>query len=116
MGFFLAIGAVAYSTMSLGTSSIFASSGATGDTPVPTGDADGLLPYRPDAFHLVYALASMYMAMLFTNWQISASTQKFELGTGWASVWVTMGSKWFCEALYLWTVIAPAVLRNRDFT
>jgi hypothetical protein len=30
----------------------------------------GPLPYRPDAFHLMFALASMYMAMLFTNWQV----------------------------------------------
>jgi hypothetical protein len=109
--------------MSLGTSSIFTSGG--GDSPEQSGGLgasgggggeDEPLPYRPDVFHLVYALASMYMAMLFTNWQISANTSKFELGTGWASTWVTMGSKWFCELLYLWTVIAPAVLKNRDFS
>jgi len=106
--------------MSLGTSSIFSPSGGgdAGDGAAAAGDGDGSgpLPYRPDAFHLVYALASMYMGMLFTNWQVSANTSKFELGTGWASTWVTMGSKWFCEALYLWTVVAPAVLKNRDFS
>ena len=126
VGFFLGIGAVCYSTMSLGTSSIFGGGatsdggalggGSGGDALGGGGDGDGRLPYRPDAFHLIFALASMYMAMLLTNWQVSPSTQRFELGAGWASVWVTMGSKWFCEALYLWTVVAPAVLRNRDFT
>lgn len=124
VGFFLAIGAVCYSTMSLGTSSIFTSgsiSGGGADEAVTAaaaagGGGSGPLPYRPDAFHLVYALASMYMAMLFTNWQVSSNTARFELGAGWTSTWVTMGSKWFCEALYLWTVVAPAILRNRDFT
>jgi hypothetical protein len=41
---------------------------------------------------------------------------RFEMNGGWASIWATMGSKWFCEALYAWTVLAPAVLRNRDFS
>ncbi|KIZ04409.1 Serine incorporator 3 [Monoraphidium neglectum] len=127
VGFFLGIFAVCYSTMSLGTSSIFggkqsgdsSEAGGGGDTSGGGGDLandSGPLPYRPDAFHLMFALASMYMAMLFTNWQVSSSTAKFELGTGWTSTWVTMGSKWFCEALYLWTVVAPAILRNRDFS
>ena len=58
----------------------------------------------------------MYMAMLFTNWQVFTSTSAFELSKGWASTWAKIGSKWFCEALYCWTVVAPAVLRNRDFS
>lgn len=122
VGFFLAIGAVCYSTMSLGTSSIFTNGSitpgadATETLPGDGGGGSGPLPYRPDAFHLIFALASMYMAMLFTNWQVSSNTTKFELGTGWTSTWITMGSKWFCELLYLWTVVAPAVLRDRDFT
>jgi hypothetical protein len=64
----------------------------------------------------MFALASMYMGMLFTNWQVSSSGARWEMGAGWASTWVVMGSKWFCELLYLWTVIAPAVLKNRDFS
>eukprot|EP00877_Chromochloris_zofingiensis_P012780 jgi/Chrzof1/7756/Cz02g35180.t1 len=108
VGFFLAIGAVSYSTLALGTSHIFTSGGGE--------EGSAQLPYRPDFFHLVYALASMYMAMLYTNWEISSNTTQFELSKGWISTWVKMGSKWFCEALYLWTVVAPAVCRGRDFT
>ncbi|KAI8466033.1 MAG: serine incorporator/TMS membrane protein [Monoraphidium minutum] len=116
VGFFLAIGAVSYSTMSLGTSSLFGNGGGDGGGGDTGGGGDGRLPYRPDVFHLIFAFASMYMAMLFTNWEVSSNTQRFELGGGWASMWVTLGSKWFCEALYLWTVLAPAILRNRDFS
>jgi hypothetical protein len=106
------------------------------------------LAYRPDMFHLVYALAAMYLAMLFTNWEVAAAVVKadeehgvavaagggaggaaggndasaaalaaaFQFGGGWASVWVKMATKWFCEALYLWTVLAPCLCgRFRDF-
>lgn len=104
IGFFLGLAAVAYSTMSLGSSDIFG-----------TGKMEGLLPYRPDFFHLIYALASMYMAMLFTNWSVSGNTNRFELDRGWFSFWVKMGSKWFCELLYVWTVVAPALCRGREF-
>jgi hypothetical protein len=53
--------------------------------------------------------------MLFSDWQVSPSTSNFELDRGWVSVWIKMASKWVCEALYLWSVIAPAVMPNRDF-
>jgi hypothetical protein len=107
VGFFLGIAAVCYSTLTLGTSHIFGS-----------GDEDqGELPYRPDMFHLIFALASMYMAMLLTNWELSGSAaDMWKIDKGLVSMWVKIGSKWFCELLYIWTVVAPAVLRNRDFT
>jgi hypothetical protein len=104
VGFFLALAAVSYSTMSLGSSGLWDSS-----------QHEERLPYRPDFFHLSYALASMYMAMLYTNWSVSGNTEKFELDQGWVSFWVKMGSKWFCELLYVWTVVAPAIFRNREF-
>lgn len=78
-------------------------------------DNDEDLPYRADFFHLVFALASMYIAMLFTYWQVSPSTSEFQIDQGWISTWVKMASKWACELLYLWSVIAPAIFPNRDF-
>lgn len=106
VGFFLGVGAVCYSTLTLGTSHIFGG-----------GDEDkGELPYRPDVFHAIFALAAMYMAMLLTNWQLSTdAADMWAMDKGWASMWVKLGSKWFCEALYLWTVVAPAVCRHREF-
>lgn len=104
----LALAAVSYSTLSTSTSNLFKSS--YDDLP-----SDDEVPYRPDFFHLIFALASMYMAMLLTNWDISASTQQYSIDEGWTSVWVKMGSLWFCQLLYLWTIIAPMVLRDRDF-
>lgn len=33
----------------------------------------------------------------------------------WPSVWVKISSSWICVALYVWTLVAPLVLVNRDF-
>ncbi|KAL6753091.1 WD40-repeat-containing domain protein [Haematococcus lacustris] len=53
---------------------------------------DGLLPYRADFFHLVFALASMYIAMLFSNWQNPPRPQKDGRRR---CVWGRAGSKIF---------------------
>lgn len=33
----------------------------------------------------------------------------------WPAVWVKVSSSWICIALYVWTLVAPLVLVNRDF-
>lgn len=108
VGFFIALAAVCYSTYSAGTGSrdLF---GYGGDKD------DDYLPYRADFFHLLFALGSMYIAMLFTNWDVSPSTKEFSIDQGWGSTWCKMASKWVVEILYTWTVIAPALFPNRDF-
>ena len=32
-----------------------------------------------------------------------------------AAVWVKIVSSWLCAGLYIWTLIAPVVLVDRDF-
>lgn len=34
----------------------------------------------------------------------------------WPAVWVKITSSWVCLLLYLWTLVAPLVLTNRDFS
>jgi hypothetical protein len=36
--------------------------------------------------------------------------------SGWASVWVKIVSAWITSLLYAWTVAAPFVMEDRDFT
>ncbi|KAG1680171.1 hypothetical protein FOA52_000284 [Chlamydomonas sp. UWO 241] len=110
VAFFISLAAVMYSTLSAGISS----NDMFGKRDDDAKDSDEL-PYRADWFHLVFSLASCYIAMLFSQWEVSPSTSVFQLDEGWISTWVKMASKWVCELLYIWTVVAPAILQGRDF-
>lgn len=34
----------------------------------------------------------------------------------WPAVWVKISSSWVCLTLYTWTLVAPMILTNRDFS
>jgi hypothetical protein len=65
VAFFLALAAVNYSIVSTGTSNMMSHASASRSA-APLLAAE--LPYRPDFFHAIFALASMYLAMLFSSW------------------------------------------------
>ncbi|CAD7703329.1 unnamed protein product [Ostreobium quekettii] len=102
-GFVIALAAVVVSTVSTGT----------GDLSIDSGDG---LPYRPDFFHVTFSLAAMYLAMLFTNWSLEETPEEWELGKGWQSAWVKIASQWLVVLLYIWTMIAPVLLPDREFS
>jgi len=67
-------------------------------------------------------LAALYLAMVLTNWEtVSALTgdavpqNSVFVDQGMAAVWVKIISSWITFALFLWTMVAPIILRNRDF-
>jgi len=68
-------------------------------------------------FHLVMMTASMYMAMLLTDWGANKDAHGNENGgIGVATMWVKIVSQWLTIALYIWTLVAPRVLGDyRDF-
>lgn len=68
-------------------------------------------------FHLILMTASMYMAMLLTNWGSSEHAKGNEDGrVGFASMWVKILSQWFTMFLYIWSLVAPKILGEyRDF-
>jgi len=74
------------------------------DTPVYTNDQNWI-------FHLIMVTASMYMAMLLTDW----SSAKGPANAGEASMWMKIVAQWLTVLLFCWTLVAPAVLRNRVF-
>lgn len=47
---------------------------------------------------------------------LSPSSDLKSLNANMASVWVKMASSWLSVVLYMWTLVAPAILSNRDFT
>ncbi|XP_037355082.1 serine incorporator 3 [Talpa occidentalis] len=70
--------------------------------------------YSYSLFHFMLCLASLYIMMTLTNWY--SPDAKFQSMTSkWPAVWVKISSSWVCLLLYVWTLVAPLVLTNRDF-
>ncbi|KAK7906820.1 hypothetical protein WMY93_015432 [Mugilogobius chulae] len=76
-------------------------------------EKDGVT-YSYSFFHFMLFLASLYIMMTLTNWYSPDSTYQ-NMTSRWPSVWVKMCSSWICIALYVWTLVAPLILVNRDF-
>uniref|UniRef100_A0A7N8Y9M9 Serine incorporator 1-like n=1 Tax=Mastacembelus armatus TaxID=205130 RepID=A0A7N8Y9M9_9TELE len=70
--------------------------------------------YNYSVFHFMLFLASLYIMVTLTNWY-SPDTD-YTITSKWPAVWVKIISSWVCLALYLWTLVAPMILTNRDFS
>ncbi|KAI9179616.1 Membrane protein tms1 [Blastocladiella emersonii ATCC 22665] len=90
----------------------------------PTEDEAHGVAYSYAFFHVVFALAAMYLAMLLTNWNAVTIVGRapagddgllVEVGKSWAAVWVKIVSSWLVIALYGWTLLGPVVLTDRDW-
>lgn len=71
--------------------------------------------YSWSLFHIMFALATLYVMMTITNWyNPSSDIASFSYNAG--SMWVKIVSSWLCAAIYLWTLVAPIMLSDRDFS
>uniref|UniRef100_A0A6A7FSJ3 Serine incorporator 1-like isoform X2 n=1 Tax=Hirondellea gigas TaxID=1518452 RepID=A0A6A7FSJ3_9CRUS len=70
--------------------------------------------YSWSFFHLMFALATLYVMMTLTSW-FTPGSDITDISSNMAAVWVKMVSSWLCIALYVWTLVAPVVLSDRDF-
>lgn len=52
---------------------------------------------------------------MMTGWGMHDVLDAKEVDVGWASVWVKMVSLWVTAALYTWSLVAPAILPDREF-
>ncbi len=91
--------------------------GGGGGSAVPGTAMSEFIPvsYSYLQFYLVFALASMYIAMLMTGWG-SGGVLKDQIDVGWTSVWVKTLSGWAAAGLYCWTLLAPALFPDREFS
>ncbi|XP_062401658.1 serine incorporator 1 [Sardina pilchardus] len=71
--------------------------------------------YSYSFFHFMLFLASLYIMMTLTNWY-SPTADYNAMTSKWPTVWVKISSSWVCLALYMWTLVAPMILTNRDFS
>jgi len=74
------------------------------DTPVYSNEPSWV-------FHLIMISASMYQAMLLTDW----GSSKGPASAGEASMWMKIVAQWLTVILFSWTMVAPAILKDRDF-
>ncbi|CAH2056892.1 unnamed protein product [Thlaspi arvense] len=70
--------------------------------------------YSYTFFHLIFALASMYSAMLLSGWTSSDESTEL-IDVGWTSVWVRIATEWVTAGLYIWTLVAPLIIADREF-
>ncbi|XP_036087054.1 serine incorporator 2 isoform X2 [Rousettus aegyptiacus] len=75
-------------------------------------EQDGVT-YSYSFFHFCLVLASLHIMMTLTNWYRPNETQK--MISTWTAVWVKICASWAGLLLYLWTLVAPLLLPNRDF-
>jgi hypothetical protein len=78
-------------------------------------DTRDVLKHSPAWFHAVLALAACYVAMTLTNWNLSDGPNPWTIDRGSFSSWVRAASSWLCALVFIWTLIAPAILRKRVF-
>jgi hypothetical protein len=101
-------------------SPLMKSEGDSGDgdaeTTVPDDETEGTA-YNYSFFHLSFALGGMYVCMLLTNWMTVSGARSDSVGVdyGYGSVWVKMVSSWVTITLYLWALVAPILLPDREW-
>uniref|UniRef100_A0A0K8TPS3 Putative conserved plasma membrane protein n=1 Tax=Tabanus bromius TaxID=304241 RepID=A0A0K8TPS3_TABBR len=71
--------------------------------------------YSWSLFHLVFATATLYVMMTLTNWYQPNSSLN-TLNANAPSMWIKIVSSWLCLALYTWSMVAPLILSDREFS
>lgn len=71
--------------------------------------------YSWSFFHFMFALASLYVMMTLTSWNEPSAAVAYTHDNS-SSMWVKMISSWLCSGLYIWTLVAPILLPDRDFS
>ncbi|CAH1802927.1 unnamed protein product [Owenia fusiformis] len=87
----------------------------SGGQTVSFNESEGV-NYSYSFFHLVFALASLYIMMQLTNWYRPEKANINKFGTNWPSVWVKMASSWMCIVIYVWTMFIPKCCPGRDLS
>lgn len=99
------------------TSPIYDEETARIDDPQPEEEEEEDDGFNYTFFHICFAMASCYVAMLITNWMIvhQSQAETYVIDRSEGSVWVKLVSSWVAHLLYIWSLVAPIILRNRHF-
>lgn len=67
--------------------------------------------------NIALAAVSCWIAMTLTEWgEIQSMGNLANPTVGRVSMWVIVGSQWFVMSLYVWSLVAPRLFPNRDFS
>lgn len=59
-------------------------------------------------------LASIYIGQLITNWN-SVSIIDSDITPSFFSFWIRISISWFIAIIYIWTLIAPKILKEKKY-
>lgn len=90
-------------------------SGGAGARQSTYDNEDQEVAYSWSFFHVMFAFASLYVMMTLTAWNNPTASVAETLHNS-SSMWVKMISCWICCGLYIWTMVAPILLPDRDFS
>ncbi|XP_062265819.1 serine incorporator 2 [Platichthys flesus] len=96
------------------TTDFEASNGEDGVRRAVDNEENGVT-YSYSFFHFSLCLASLYIMMTLTNWY-KPESDYHAMQTSMPAVWVKIGSSWLGLGIFLWTLVAPLVLPDRDFS
>ncbi|KAJ7931404.1 serine incorporator/TMS membrane protein [Mycena leptocephala] len=75
--------------------------------------------YNYSWFHVIFAIASMYVAMLLNDWNVvsdisnTSDPNNIYIGRSEVAMWMRVVSSWICMLLYIWSLLAPVLLPDR---
>lgn len=76
--------------------------------------------YNYSWFHIIFAMAAMYVAMLLTDWQFikkgvdnPEDGKTIYIGRSDVTMWMRIISSWISILLYTWSLLAPVVMPDR---
>lgn len=86
-----------------------------GDRQKVWDDEKDQVSYSYSGCHFIFLLATLYVMMTLTNWFKPTNDLKTFTANE-PSMWVKISSSWLCIIIYVWTCIAPCILRDREFS
>jgi len=87
------------------------------DLSEPTGDSDDKASPTTWQMNMVCVLLVCWISMVLTGWgSIQVGGDEANPILYGASMWMIIISQWIMYALYLWTLVAPKIFPDRDFS
>ena len=67
---------------------------------------------------IIFLLVSCYYSMVVTNWatEQNSSGETANKTAGWVAMWLQASAQWIAIGMYIWSLVAPTLFPDRDFS